>query len=297
MGLSSLHPAHNTHMLENELPGKLAGVGIHVSPDIRAKEGGKHLVFSDDKTVIIKMSRPGQDYKRLATELAIGNSGIGTVRRALSREVLEIRGQKFIVSEYVPGAPVIPHLATPEEASLMAESLIAVHKHTPSAQARGNLDSLLSIPHKVRHRVRMHHRLNEETRNKILALVAEKVDPIQYSIESDKRVLTHGDAHSENFIYSKSQGVGVWIDLEKAKLAPVEWDIASLRHSLLVDGSNVSAWRSAQEVFSAAYPDMNNGLVERFGDAIAIINTVADIWNGPAEEAEQRAQELLLNIA
>lgn len=279
--------------MEGEFHKILAGVGVSSLPDIRLTSVGKHLVFTDGDTVLIKMSRPGQNDRRLFTENAVGSTGISVIRRSLFREVLETQGRKFIVSEYVHGTPVKAVSAAPEVGRLLAQSLVEIHSAPVTASVRTALNSLLELPHQVKHRIIIHQGLSDVSRQGLTELVRVNLDSLYSETRDVPRTLTHGDAHARNFILADSQTSGQWIDLEKSKYAPVEWDVASLRHSLLHKGKNPAAWSAAEEVFKENYPSLDESLVDRFGDAIYLIRGISDIWNERVEYAEEHAQAIL----
>lgn len=290
---STFNVDEETRRMESEFHKILAGVGVSSLPDIHLTSAGKHLVFTDGDTVLIKMSRPGQNARRLLTEMSVGSAGINVVRRSLFREVLETKGRKFIVSEYVHGTPISSYTATAKNGELLAKSLVEIHSSPIPNNVRTALNSLLDLPHQVKHRITVQPGLSVTARKGLNDLVRDNLDDLYYSTREFPRTLTHGDAHANNFILSEDGVSGQWIDLEKSKLAPVEWDVAALRYSLLRKGSNETAWKAAQDVFNDSYPALDEGLVDQFENAIYLVRGIADIWNNRVEDVEEHAQRML----
>jgi len=231
--------------------------------DIGLMDNRNNLTYSDRKNIFIKVTRPGFPNKQLETELSLAlEYGSEIMLEPLYDSLIPVGSSSLSIWKYEELKVYENHNLTPSNAYELALELTKVHHlarptktHMEEMKDFGRLKNTIEM----RIAVALENGMEQKYIN-ILRALSKKF--LERKISSDNLVLNHGDTHVGNSAYRKQLRHAAWFDFESARLAPREFDVATLRTNLLLVGKNPKAWEAALEVFSET--PLNESYMELF---------------------------------
>jgi hypothetical protein len=221
-----------------------------------------NVSYSDGSDVFVKVCRSGFDPEQLDTELKLANHyGPQLMMQPLHSEVLPVKDSFMTVWKYEKLEQFHPKTIDSSTTAKLADLLNQLHQLPLPPFPMGSMKDFSRMKDTIVRRVDFGRTHGMEARYTELMLrlsdtfLNETVDP-------DSFVLSHGDPHVGNAGLRVSTGEPTWFDFEAARLAPPEFDAATLRVNLLLLGENAEAWGTAKTFLSQN--NLNPDLMEMF---------------------------------
>lgn len=139
---------------------------------------------------------------------------------------------------------------TPELATRMAEELTKIHQLTPQHFINPLNDDVINYNLEVRLRAAEPFNPSAEHVSVLRQLFRQYIVPENFRFKN--LVINHGDCHVKNFVCKGGQFF--WTDFESIRLAPREWDIATLALASRQFKEQDIAWDNMVKVFEDQQP-------------------------------------------
>lgn len=237
----------------------------------------------------IKIAGPGASPSSLERELRstilLIDSGCNATTQPASLEVFSSSGIQITVWHRNFGSTYTPDLMSPQRTVSALTSLRKVHR------ARVSVDATMDqTAETVRHRMALRSWMvaDRTLKSDISLLVKAFVSPANHSPNPGGLVLCHGDAHAGNLLYSHDD-VATLCDIESARMASPEWDIACLRHNVLRIGGRKDSW----DVIAPLLTEYDHSLVDYYEATKATTGITHLIASGEYALARARTDAML----
>lgn len=213
-------------------------------------QASNNFSFSDGKDVFVKISRPGVDAEQLHAEVFLAHHyGTDLMLKPILPDVVPFHDSFMSVWNYEHLTSFKPKTVEPSIAASLAGQLNQIH-HLPSPpMTMRDMRSFDYLKAVIADRVEFGLAHGLEARYAQLMLLL--TDTFLTDVPEDSIfVLNHGDAHVGNAAFRARTGKPTWLDYESVRLAPPEFDAATLKINLQFLGQNPDAWNAAEQVFN-----------------------------------------------
>lgn len=226
----------------------LDAVGIP-HDEMRFLQESNNVSFTDGN-VFVKATRPGFSSDQLQTELSLALFyGPEHMLTPTYATLVEADGFFMSVWKYEHLTQLHPKTVTAATAAALAGKLNLLHQLPQPNFNIGSMKDFSRMKETIEKRVAYGREtgLEREFTNLMLKLSEAFLNE---TLAADGFVFSHGDCHMGNAAV-QDDSAPIWLDFESARLAPPEFDAATLRVNLLLLGGNETAWDAAEPVLQA----------------------------------------------
>jgi hypothetical protein len=235
-----------------EVSAGLDAAGISHGVIYRESQPHNNFGFSDGVSVFVKVERISSDGLSQQKELAVANYVGNTIStpRPIAHEPFIVGGGFATAWEWVPH-DVIPYSRWRSSDSLVLWGLLDTLHRIPIPDVSLGLTRAGGVLDLVQKRAEAfgdaHDTLVVDHLIEMATFVSKRWDvAVQEADHAGELVLSHGDMHPGNVMITEE---GMWLcDWESSVLAPQEWDLVALKHTLVRIEGNANAWSPMEPV-------------------------------------------------
>lgn len=258
----------------------------------------RNVIITDSLNVFVKMKGMSKSLQQFKADIDFYNQNPSHGFELLIPNLVHPfkRGLEgtFSVWKYEQSYPLAPSVMTVDQATLAARKLAEIHSTPRYGTLLKTVDDL--IEPMAEHLQSIQFRaLRATNQHKLKKLFETVVQPALWLAAPPVlgSVVSHGNALPDKIVVKRNGQIS-WSDFETVRLTRPEYDLATLKLSLQISGTNFAAWEAIETEYRKHFPELNNDIMNQFM-GMMVCSQVIEVASQVLDHHQEAGLEELLD--